>query len=257
MMLRDILKKVEDDKWFTDLIDTMSIDFHTFEESDGILYEEDRLDGWDWATGLTKICVLTADFVVKKGFAGYVYDMNLETDEPLESDEYTYKDWEANYCDIEYGVYLAACEYGVEKFFAEIEPLGNHTYAQERCDYVIANISEDNDDCPECLRKIVKEVSAMDDGDSVDDIEQGYDGDCEHFMSRNVISYFLNQYDYDDVIKLFEFFDEFDITDLHYYNVGFFWDKESKTYKLKLFDYSGFESLTNKALKIHNILVGV
>ena len=233
--LRDLVQAVEEDEDFINARDALSTDFHVYDDEEGCIYEDTSLDGFDWYSGVTKVVIILNDFVLKKGFHGTV--MDADEDGFLEPEDFVYTAWDINYGTLEYRVYAKACDWKVERFFAAMEPLGDEVYAQEKCDYILEDAIEDED---------IWELpifSLTDVEDIIKDLGDHDIWDIDEYMTTGVIPYIYFEYSYEDIAALVEFLQNYDITDIHAGNVGFFKDNEGN-YKLKLFDYSGFASTT-------------
>lgn len=246
LKLRDMVQLSEEDEDFINARDALANDFHVYDEEEGCIYEDTALDGFEWYSGITKVVIILDGFVMKKGFHGTVID----SDENgfLEPEDFIYNAWDTNYGTLEYQVYNKAVERGVGKFFAAMEALGDEVYAQEKCEEILDDIltSEDREArgfpyfSMEEIDEIISDLAAHD------------IWDVEEYMTSTVIPFFYFEYSYEDFAALVEFLQNYDITDIHAGNVGYFYDEEGR-YVLKLFDYSGFASTTSEIIHDESI----
>lgn len=248
-MLRDLLKKYEESQEFINAVEALSYDYHVYNEDEGVFYEEFNLDDFEWSSGITKVTVIFDEFVLKKGFKGTVQD----SDENgwLEEKDFIYKDWDINYGTQEYQIYLRAVDRGVERFFAEMEPLGSEVYAQEKCDIIADSIRVCEDITPEikdCAIAGDEHWSLEDYDNLIADLGKHDIWDIEDHLRSGAIYWFYFNYSYDELRKIVQFLHDYDINDIHLGNIGLFWDKEQEKYVLKMFDFSGFCSNTSEIL---------
>lgn len=251
-MLKDSVFLMKKDDCFLDLIKAMKCDLHTYDDETGTLYEEIIFDDYNWEAGVSKVCVFFSDFVLKKGFNGSIIDSNYDTGELLEPEDFIYNTWDINYGDLEYTIYKKAEREGVNNFFAELISLGDGIYAQEKCQYILGNIIGttvddldfyiDYSTASENIKSInkIKEILNNSEIDEIIGI------DPTLYLFPSVAPVLLQFYTCEQLIKLFVFLVKYDINDLHLMNLGFFRNKESEKFELKLFDYSGFESETSE-----------
>lgn len=221
----------------TDAIHALEEDIWTY--GDGDLYNDYCLEDFEWHYGVSKVVIMCDDVVVKTAFAGMVEsDYNEETEDyeerfiPNEDDE----------CAVEYEVYKKAVEYGLEKFFAKIEPTEvAGVYIQEKCDVTLSDLYdlEEFDDEYSGLIKghdlyknsDYEELKALGENNGLSEL---------FFRTRNsqTSTYLFDNYSLEDLLKLQSFLVEFDINDIHGSNAGLFGDK------IKIFDFCGYESNT-------------
>ena len=137
--------------------------------------------------------------------------MRYEDDEPEDS------------CETEVLLYRIAEKRGLERFFAKSEDIGNGIVKQERAEEFV----KDRKDLTDNQRSEV-----------IDFVSQY--GLCILYSVSNskVLYWLMQEYSGEELSKLQKFVDEFDIDDLHSYNVG--WCNG----KLKLIDYSGTNTTT-------------
>lgn len=247
--LTKLLKYKEEieDADFIGARDALSGDFHTYDEEEGVMYEDYRLDGYTWRTGITKVVVILNDFVMKKGFHGLVKD----SDENgfLEPEDFIYVAWDINYGTLEYQVYVRAVARGVSQFFADMEALGDEVYAQEKCAYTIEDVMYDNTPLDKDDWVITHSAMSNDEFEGImEDLGKHDIWDLDSHIRGAVIPWFYFNYSYEELRKLADFLNEYDINDIHTANAGFFWNKEKNKYEIKMFDYSGFASDTSEII---------
>jgi len=208
--------------------------------------------GYHPVYGMTKVCFVFDEFVIKTGF-------DYKVTYPSIGGGVTKKvvDLE-DACETEYLAYRKAVEEGLDEFFFETDSLGYGIYVQEKCEESLqdARVSRDEFDSitkeyneyeMECaidalVGSISKEEAEVDIdeyttvGDSVRYIDSYLKEDC--------VTNFLQTYDSDRMVRLARFLFNYDITDIHDANVGF-----DKVGKLRIFDFSGFCSSTRELVK--------
>lgn len=242
-MLESILKNVYPTEAFRNGCNAMNTSFHTYDDDEGLLYEEDYMDeavdmsdASHWGNGVTKVALVFDNYVLKSSITGYVTTADDEGNY-LEEDE-IHETFDRDYCEIEYKVYRKAVATGVGKFFAETISLGDGVYMQEKYDL------DFDHGIPEGM-----ELTGL--------IKQYYDS--EHLVSwaefhaeslgllslyeaiqQNslLFAWLVTLYDYNDLAALSTFIEEYEINDLHEGNVGWF------GHELKFIDYSGYCSNT-------------
>ena len=172
--------------------------------------------GLDYSCGAYKIAVIFDNYVLKKAYTGTAYmtddgSMRYEDDEPGDG------------CETEVLLYRIAEKRGLEKFFAKSEDIGNGIVKQERAEELVKDRRDLNDNQKS---EVIAFVSQY--------------GLCNLYSASNskVLYWFMQEYSGEELFKLQHFVDEFDIDDLHSYNVG--WCNG----KLKLIDYSGTNTTT-------------
>lgn len=209
--------------------------------------------GYHPVCGMTKVCFVFDEFVVKTSFDYKVmYPFNGDgsvTKKVIELEDA---------CETEYLAYRKAVEAGLGDFFFETDYLGCGIYVQERCeeslqdaryfrddsDSVTKEYSEYERECAiDALVESIPEEEAEVDideyttvGDSVRYIDSYLKEDC--------VTNFLQTYDSGSMVKLAKFLFNYDITDIHDANVGF-----DKVGRLRIFDFSGFCSSTRELVK--------
>lgn len=225
----------------SDVIDAASkldTSFHTYEDDNGVLYHGDETyldeDGYEWSNGVSKVCITIPNkTVLKTSIDGTIQDYDWDTGENLEVPIYTtYPD----YCKIEYEIYEAAKAKGLDYFFAEILPMGGTVYAQE-CytmtvdDFIFSEEGKDYFADFKRNRPSENEISV-----------EGLDSLADKFDAQTFALFYWT-FSTEELIKLQDFLDEYDINDLHAGNIGFF------NGDLKIFDYCGFDSSTAKKVE--------
>lgn len=183
--------------------------------------------GFNWRSGASKLVIIPADkdFVIKIP-CKYEYD----------GDEDTYKgackfgpdgevlDFGWNYCGLEEAIYQAAVKAGIEKLFAETIYIGVYDgypiYIQEKCK--IFNDIRNTEDYPEKSKK--KSLKLCRDNNWY----------CfnEYWLS-DVLDYYNTD---NEFMKLNKFIESYNISDLHFGNVGYRYDGSPV-----LIDYSDFK----------------
>lgn len=172
--------------------------------------------GLDYNCGAYKIAVIFDDYVLKKAYTGTAHmtddgSMRYEDDEPEDS------------CETEVLLYRIAEKRGLERFFAKSEDIGNGIVKQERAEEFVKDREDINSNQRSEVMAFVKQY-----------------GLCSLYAASNseVFYWLMQEYSGKELLKLQDFVDEFDIDDLHSYNVG--WCNG----KLKLIDYSGTNTAT-------------
>ena len=140
---------------------------------------------------------------------------------PFNYDDYSDRNYDYNYCDLEYENYLKAIEYGVADFFAEIKPLinidGFTIYAQAR---VVQGLWNSN-----------KKYQFEDAKKKISDI---YGGDVNSECPTCTIALLIDNYGELKVLDFLIFISEYEINDLTDNNIGLL------NGNIKILDYSGF-----------------
>lgn len=226
------------------------------------LTKDERLDfieafqferaGYHPVCGMTKVCFVFDEFVIKTSFdykVVYPFIGGVVTKKVVELEDA---------CETEYLAYRKAVEEGLGDFFFETDYLGCGIYVQEKCeeslqdaryfrddsDFVTKEYSEYERECAidALVESIPEEEAEMDVdeyttvGDSVRYIDSYLKEDC--------VTNFLQTYDSGSMVKLAKFLFNYDITDIHDANVGF-----DKVGRLRIFDFSGFCSSTRELVK--------
>ena len=160
-------------------------------------------------------CGASKGVIIPLDLADYVIKI------PFNYNDYNDEFYAYNYCELEWANYNKAKEYGVEDFFAEIEPLididGTVIYVQTRVKAGLWN-SNNSYSYPDAKKKI----------------EDTYGPDIYSNCPSTTIALLLDDYSEEKVLNFLIFIDDIDINDLTENNIGIFKGK------VKLFDYSGF-----------------
>lgn len=189
------------------------------------LWDDQYISDFDYETGATKVCVSVKGMYLKTSYTHYTYyNVEKEDEDAIEICPYT--DEDVDYAAVEAAVYQNAVKEGVEKFFAEIESLGNGVYAQRKVRDPFT-ISEEYPPSEEHTK-----VLDLIDRYSLDGIPQGF-----IFASLDTGSTI------EELQLLANFIDKFDINDLHDGNMG--WLDGHPVF----FDYCGFGSSTSWRIK--------
>lgn len=224
------------------------------------VYNEEDLGEFDHHSGVSKVVIVLEDCVVKKAFSGYANDWDDEAEAYLEEPEY--KEYDIDFCEVEYDVYLQAVKEGVGKFFAETSLTdGMGVYKQEKCDidledfyYNVAyGINETGTLAEQAERDIydynvdptfVKEAEMLQNGDLLA-ICNGLGLTSFGRRTRHSLTtaYFLAYYEINELKCLQRFMDVYDINDIHACNAGFFNGVP------KIYDFCGYESETPSKIK--------
>lgn len=214
---------------YIDVMKLLNEDHYTYDGDEGVIYDEYPFDEYNWATGASKICIIVNNIVFKTSFSGYAYDYDYEESDYYE--EPIFENWDRDYCLMEYQLYQLACKWGVEKFFAETVKVMPYVYAQPRCDEIFGEPSKNFH---------LKDNTNTDDWMLIIH-ELGLDSLKLKLGSPN-FRYFAAVYPIDELLKLQNFLDFYEINDLHGHNFGWF-DGE-----LKFFDFCGYNSDTFEKL---------
>ena len=225
----------ENRELFKSIIKVLDLNHYTYYgDGEGLIYDECPLDDFCWKTGASKVCIPYAGVVFKTSFSGYAYDYDYETSDWY--DEPIFEDWDTDYCQVEYEIYKRAIKEGVGVFFAETLRLTDKVYVQEESDEIFSDFLDNNDVSPHSLN-----------GFSTEDIAI-YASDngilrLKTILGTTVFRYFLDCYSIQELQKLTNFIEKYDINDLHASNLGWF------DGKIKFFDFCGFNSLTSEKIK--------
>lgn len=233
-MLKERVALLENcDVNFCNAILTLERDFHTYDEDPETIYEDVDLDEYEWHSGVSKVCIIYDDVVLKKSFSGYVDDYDCEKGEYKEEPDFT--EWDIDYAELEYQVYLHSRLENVSMFFAEMISLENGVYAQEKCDIILeADLQKSKKD------RISKSYSE----DTISSFCINNNLNKLPYRIRpQVLPYFISEYTPEELKKLEDFMEKYDINDIHTANVGWF------NGRLKIFDYCGYGSSTSKKIK--------
>lgn len=231
-----------------DIIEALECEDYYADGNDA-LYNNGALWDYNYNMGATKIVIPYGNKIVfKTSIRG---EVNFEEDEGSYDDyeEPLFLNYSNDYSKKEYEVYLKAKKKGLDKFFVPIEKINNKVYAQEYCSNILSDLTctdeisiskrlYQNRDYYECYpdndegrftRPIVKDLKKL-----------KLEGLLKYFIGYKTIYAFLQDYTIDEMTKLLSFLEENNINDLNTSNVGYY--EENGDWKIKIFDYSGFDS---------------
>lgn len=215
--------------------------FHTYTEEESTIYEDDALGDYNWANGVTKVCVVFDEGVFKTSVSGNVTDYDYDSGEYL--DEPVFDEWGDDWCKVEYEVYRAAVEAGIGHMFAETILADCGVYFQERSQTLM-------EDFPfiDVRNRLIEKFEVDNDDDLsivIGELIEDYDlSELSDKIGYEYMGYFLSCYDTTELKALQNFLDAFDVNDLHAANIGWFADNT-----FKLFDFCGFCSRTADRVK--------
>lgn len=209
--------------------------------------------GYHPACGMTKVCFVFDEFVIKTSFDYKVmYPFNGDgsvTKKVIELEDA---------CETEYLAYRKAVEAGLGDFFFETDYLGCGIYVQERCEESLQDARYFRDDSDSTTKEYSeyereRAIDALVESIPEEEAEVEVDeyttvGDSvryiDSYLKEDCVTNFLQTYDSDSMVKLARFLFNYDITDIHDANVGF-----DKVGRLRIFDFSGFCSSTRELVK--------
>lgn len=218
--------------------------FHTYDDDESILYEDDAVSDYNWANGVTKVCIVFPEGVLKTTVSGTARDYDYDTGDYYE--EPSYDDWDDDWCEVEYNVYQAAVEAGVGQFFAETVKVREGVYFQERCLTMMCDCFYDH--------KAYKRFGVAEGDDTglsveVEEFMEKHDlYALEDKIGRECVTLFATSYTGEELEALQKFLYDFDINDLHQSNMGKFADGS-----FKLFDFCGYCSRTADKVKENSV----
>lgn len=178
--------------------------------------------------GASKVTIISKhfkDFVIKIPFTGDK-EMKKERFKYANSNlQHYYKNnknlscWD--YCHTDVEIYNLAKEKNIEKYFAEIKLLGycdkHPIYIQEKCKIFTE-----------------KELNSIE-TEKIKRLKEKLNSSSAEYSSSAWLLEFSNRYGENELKKLTNFLDSFDISDLHKDNLGY-----NKKGEMVLIDYSGF-----------------
>lgn len=209
-------------------IKTLATADFIYDEDANDLYDPSWDDNFNYYTGATKVCIVVGRLVFKTSYTGFVEVWGDEK-KGIEDKIIHYDEESVDYADVEYKVYQHAITWGVDKFFAPIESLGNGVYVQARVERWF-------DMCRRFTPTSIKENPEI---QATIDIIKEYDlypipEGLTHACLINKLATL------DELKKLATFIDSFDINDLHDGNLGWY-DGHPV-----IFDYCGYDSSTSR-----------
>lgn len=209
--------------------------------------------GYHPVCGMTKVCFVFDDFVIKTSFDYKVmYPLtrgSRVTKEVIELEDA---------CETEYLAYRKAVEEGLGDFFFETDYLGCGIYVQERCEESLQDARSFRDEFDSVTKEYSeyereRAIDALVDSIPEEEAEMDVDeyttvGDSvryvDSYLKEDCVTNFIQTYDSGSMVKLARFLFSYDITDIHDANVGF-----DKVGRLRIFDFSGFCSSTRELVK--------
>lgn len=232
---------------YDEAIDVLSEVLH-YDEENLTVYEEGLLEDFEWHCGASKVAIILEDCVLKTSYSGYVYYDADEGEDEIINDF-------LDYAKMEYQLYQAAKEYNVDYFLAKTEEVAPAVYEQEKMDYVADTITEL--DASEVLKiipfnytfhtsygkqtlppQLVLNCTGLHKYCKMNCLE-----DLIERVKPDILGYFLASYTQSELDDLQQFLKDYDINDIRAGNCG--WVNG----KLKIFDFCGFKSETEKILK--------
>lgn len=236
---------------FKDALDVLTYNsFHIYDHTDE-LFETEILDNFDfdWHEGASKVVICINGYVLKKSYDGICWDGDKDEGE----DDIVYDDVPfPDYARTEYLVYQAAKEYGIQHLFAETIQINDRVYAQERIDFSADEYEND---------KIEDNIynDAYFDGDAFPPyVPGGFNrlsemckvnklGDFSGRIRPAALGYFMGALSPEEMRALSRFLKDYDINDIHTGNIGWI------DGQLKIFDFCGFKSNTEKIIENKNL----
>lgn len=211
--------------------------------------------GYHPVCGMTKVCFVFDEFVIKTSFdyKTMYYTVNDDGIEKIEKKVIELEDA----CETEYLAYRKAVEEGLSDFFFETDYLGCGIYVQEKCEESLQDARWFRG-----LNSATKEYSEYETELAIDALvgsipeeeaevevdEYTTVGDSvryvDSYLKEDCVANFIRTYDRGPMVKLARFLFNYDITDIHDANVGF-----DKIGRLRIFDFSGFCSSTRELVK--------
>lgn len=223
---------------YQEALDLLSNCFH-YDNNTGVVYEEDMLDysEFGYMCGASKVVIILDDCVLKTSYSG-------EVKEDEDGEDYFTDDF-PDYAAMEYNIYQAAVEEGLEKFFAKTEKVDIGIYEQPRVDATVLEYRYDEAFLPFRYfngRNKAPYFNEKDTDKVIDYCEKNGLHKIYFRIKFNVIRYFLAAYSIEELKRLNEFLIEYDINDISETNCGWI------DGKLVAFDFCGFGSSTEKIL---------
>lgn len=227
---------------YDEAVDILSEVFHYDEDAD-TAHESEILDDADfeWRTGASKVVIVLENCVLKTSYSGTSW-YNEETCDYEMTEEFP------DYAKMEYQLYQAAKDVGVDYFFAETKEITSVIYEQKKVDFTVSNYLDE-----EHIPAGYKFHGVY----SIQLSPPQFVLNCEglhNYCRRNglkdligrikpdVLGYFLAAYSHDALDDLQQFLVEYDINDIRAGNCGWI------NGELKIFDFCGFKTETEKIL---------
>ncbi|MBR4890337.1 MAG: hypothetical protein IKU15_03335 [Clostridia bacterium] len=219
-------------------LDLLSSNSFHYNDNTDRAYEEDLLDysGFEYRTGASKVVLILDDCVLKTSFNGTV-----EFDEDGEE---VFVENFPDYAKMEYDLYQAAKERGIEFFFAKTTKVNDSIYEQPRVDATISDVRCEEDTLPDdYFPSGQPPYRHIGNADAVTDFCEKNGLHKLYFNIKfNAIRYFLGSYSIEELKKLNDFLTEYDINDISATNCGWI------DGRLVIFDFCGFDTSTGEIL---------
>lgn len=200
----------------------------------------------NWRRGATKLCIPLEEFVLKRAICG---------EKETGKEGYIEHKYEEDSMETEFNVYQQVKNNCMQDFFAETIYLGNNIYAQEKCAESLYDSYYWNKTYFERKGKpySFKSFTSIDELTfSIKYAKNGLHELSDIFTDSLTQKAFMEFYSIAELTNLQHFLCKYDINDIHSDNCGFF--KTNQGWKLKIFDYSGFQSNTGDLCKKNSIL---
>ncbi len=228
---------------YDEAVDILSEVFH-YDEDTGTVFEEGILDDSDfeWHTGASKVVIVLEDCVLKTSYSGVSW-YNEETCDDEMTDDFV------DYAKMEFQLYQAAKDLDISYFFAETEEVAPAVYKQEKIDLSVKEYIERDKVMPIGYQYHSVYGQQQIPPQFVLNCE-GLHSYCRHNdlkdligrIKPDVLGYFLAAYSKEELENLQVFLKEYDINDIRAGNCGWI------NGKLKIFDFCGFKTETEKIL---------
>lgn len=225
---------------YQEALDLLSSCFH-YDNKTCEVYEEDLLNysGFGYECGASKVVIILDDCVLKTSYSGEVSECEDEEGNREITENFP------DYANLEYQLYQAAAEVGLDKFFAKTSKVDDYVYEQSRVDASIVDLKHDNVELPWGYfhgRNKPRYYNEKDTDKIIEYCEKNGLHKLYFRIKFNAIRYFLAEYSIEELKKLNEFLIEYDINDISETNCG--WIDGN----LVIFDFCGFGSETEKIL---------
>lgn len=226
------------DTLYKEALDTLDVTFH-YDDNTGGVYEEDYLDYSDFGyqCGASKVVIILDNCVLKTSYGGVV-----EEDE--DGDEVLVEGF-PDYAKMEYEIYMAAEVEGLEYFFVKTEEVCSNIYRQPRVDATVNDYRYNDDDLPKHYfngKNKAPYLNIKDTDKLLDYCKRNGLAGLHSRIKLDVIRYFLAAYSFPELQRLHKFLIKYDINDIRAGNCGWI------NGKLKIFDFCGFKTETEKIL---------
>lgn len=229
---------------YDEAVDILSEVFH-YDEDSGTVFEEGVLDDSDfeWHCGASKVVIVLEDCVLKTSYSGLSW-YNEETCEDEVSDDFP------DYAKMEYQLYQAAEDVGVDYFFTETKEVAPSIYEQQKVDFSVSDYVGGYDKKLPITYKFESIYGRQINPPQFILNCEGLHSYCEKHglkdlvgrIKPDVLGYFLATYSHEALYDLQQFLEEYDINDIRAGNCGWI------NGELKIFDFCGFKTETEKIL---------